>query len=79
MRKVEDVILLQRKKTCRLACQANYFIANSTSYAITFKLVDSDDTFYLQSGMSAGLPVSGLLRVGRRMYIHCRLRSHEAH
>jgi hypothetical protein len=56
MRKVEDVILLQRKKACRLACQADYFIANSTSYAITLELVDTDDTFYLQSGMSAACP-----------------------
>jgi hypothetical protein len=53
MRKVEDVILLQGNKACRLACQADYFIANSTSYAITFESVDSDDTFYLQSDMSA--------------------------
>ncbi|MEA3129148.1 MAG: hypothetical protein QOF46_943 [Paraburkholderia sp.] len=56
MRKVEDVILLQGNKACRLACQADYFIANSTSYAITFESVDSDDTFYLQSGMSATCP-----------------------
>jgi hypothetical protein len=48
MRKVEDVILPRRNKTCRLACQADYFIDDSISYAVTFELVDSEDTFYLQ-------------------------------
>jgi hypothetical protein len=50
MRKVEDVILLRRKKACRLAGHSDYSVPNSTSYAMTFELVDSVDTFCLQPG-----------------------------
>ncbi len=50
MRKVEDVILLRRKKACRLAGHSDHSVTNSTSYAMTFELVDSADTFCLQSG-----------------------------